>query len=139
MQQTRVILYHKQATSARLRFLRFPYNSVCAFKPLPKLSMLMDDEAAMNVAIHPAKVMQQTEQQLGLTSDELEVDGEYQACVDVAGGPVNILLAHFTTIDPPFWLAESLHADFVDLPEARDLPQVELELLRKAYELIIGG
>jgi hypothetical protein len=27
----------------------------------------------------------------------------------------------------------------IDLTEARDLLQVELELLRKAYELILGG
>jgi hypothetical protein len=139
MQQSRVILYHKQATSARTRFLRFAYNSVCAFEPLPKLAMLMDDEDASRVAVHPTVVIQEAEQQLGLPAGELEAEVEYTACVDVAGGPVNILLARFTSIDPPFELAEAMQATFVDLPAARDLGDVELQLLRKAYELILGG
>lgn len=139
MPQTRVIFYHKQSSSARTRFLRFPYHSVCAFEPLPKLAVLMDDEATSVVAIHPAHVINQAEQQLGLSAGDLEVEGEYRACVDVAAGPVNILLARFTSIDPPFALAEELQARFIDLTQARDLPQVELELLRKAYELILGG
>lgn len=101
--------------------------------------MLMDEEDAPMLAIHPAAVIQQTQQKLGLRKGELEAEGEYHACVDVAGGPVNILLARFTSIDPPFELAQALQGEFVDLPQARDLPQVELELLRKAYELIIGG
>ena len=138
MQQSRVIFFHKQATSARLRFLRFAYHSVCAFEPLPKLAMLMDEEDAAGVALHPAAIIQQAEQKLGLSCGELKAEGEYRACVDVAGGPVNILLLRFTSIDPPFALAEKIQAAFVDLPEARDLVQVELELLRKAYELLIG-
>jgi len=139
MQQSRVIFYHNQATSARLRFLRFSYDSVCAFQALPKLAMLMDDDELSSVALHPAAVLRQAQQQLGLGDAELEAEAEYRACVDVAGGPVNILLARFTSIDPPFALAEKLQARFIDLTEARDLHEVELLLLRKAYELILGG
>lgn len=139
MQKPRVILFHKQATSARTRFLRFSYNSVCAFEALPKLAMLMDDEIASTIAVHTAAVMKETEQRLGLEADSLQVETEYQACVDIAGGPLRIFLAGFSSIDPPFDLAKQHHARFIDLPEARDLPQVELELLRKAYELLLGG
>lgn len=139
MQQTRVILYHKQSTSARTRFLRFAYNSVCAFQPLPKLAVLMDEEEFPLVAVHPAAAIRAAEQQLGLAGGGLEAEGEFNMRVDIAGGPVSILLARFTSIDPPFALAATLPASFIDLTEARDLPQVELELLRKAYELILGG
>ncbi len=138
MQQTRVILYHNQATSARLRFLRFAYHSVFAFEPLPKLAMLLEDNDSA-VAVHPAAVMKKVAQQLGITTKDLEAEAEFQARVDVAGGPVTILLARFTSIDPPFAMAKNIQADFIDLTQARDLTQVELELLRKAYELILGG
>jgi len=137
-QKFRVIFFHNQATSARLRFLRFSYNSVCAFEPLPKLAVLLDDGYQPEVLIHPTNIIQQAEKQLGLSSADLQAEGEYKACVDIAGGPVTILLARFTGIDPPFALAEKLQASFVDLPGARDLAPVELQLLRKAYELIIG-
>ncbi len=138
MNPCRVILYHKQATSAWLRFLRFANHSVCAFEPLPKLSMLMDDVPEQSLVLHPAPIIRDTEQQLGLNPGDLEAEGEYQELVDVAGGPINILLARFTSIDPPFDLAERLQGRFIDLPDARDLTDTELLLLRKAYELLIG-
>ncbi len=140
MQQTRIILFHKQATSARLRFLRFSYHSVCAFEPLPKLSVLLEDhEGEHSVMPHPAPMIQQVEERFGLNKGDLEAEAQYHASVDAAGGPVTVLLAGFTGIDPPFDLARDLQARFIDLTEARDLPSVELALLRRAYELILGG
>jgi len=139
MQSTRVILYHNQSTSARLRFLRFDYDSVCAFEGLPKLAMLMDEDDSNSVLLHPANVIKQTVEQLGIDEGALEIDAEFQACVDIADGPVNVFLAHFTSIDPPFELAEKLDARFIDLTQARDLAPVELQLLRKAYEQVMGG
>ena len=138
MNPCRVILYHKQATSAWLRFLRFANHSVCAFEPLPKLSVLMDEVPERVLVLHPAPIIRDAEQQLGLNPGDLEAEGEYQEMVDVAGGPINILLARFTSIDPPFDLAERLQGRFIDLPDARDLMDTELLLLRKAYELLIG-
>jgi hypothetical protein len=139
MQATRVILYHNQATSARMRFLRFAYGSVFYSEPLPKLAVLMDDDYSSTVVVHPAAVIKQTEQELGLAQGDLEAEAEYQVNVDVAGGPASILLARFTGIDPPFEKAEAIQASFIDLTQARGLPQVELECLRKAYELVMGG
>lgn len=139
MHQARVILYHNTPASARLRFLRFPYQSICAFKPLPKLSVLMDQGLATDTLLHPAVVARQTENKLGLGQDSIQVQGEFEAFVDVAGGPICIHLAAFTSLDPPFELADKLDARFIDLNQARDLPQVELELLRKAYDIILGN
>ena len=139
MPQTRVILYHNQSTSARLRFLRFSYHSVCAFEQLPKLAMLMDEGTEGSLALHPVAVIDEAEKQLGLEAGTLEVDAEYQACVDVAGEPIHVFLARFNTIDPPFSIAEDLQATFIDLTQARDLSAVELQLLRRAYEMIMGG
>lgn len=139
MQATRVILYHNQATSARMRFLRLTYDSIFYPEPLPKLATIMDDDYSPAVAVHPAAVIKQIEQEMELAAGDLEAEAEYQVSVDIAGGPVSILLARFTGIDPPFDLAESMDAKFIDLTQARGLPQVELECLRKAYELVMGG
>lgn len=134
----RVILYHKQATSARTRFVKFADNTVFAFGPVAKLSQL--DESTMdNTAVHPAAVMQKTEALLGLDSGCLKAESEYQQKVEVPGAHIHILLANITTMDPPFEAIEKAGGCFIDLTQARGLPQVELELLRSAYELILGG
>ena len=139
MQDTRLIMFHKQATSARLRFLKLSYGGVCGFAPIPRLAQVMDKPPADKLALHPALLIKDAEEYLGLSSGDLEAVGEYQAFVDVPDGPIQIFLARFTTIDPPFVAARNNHAQFVELPQARDLGQVELELLREAYTLLIGG
>lgn len=134
----RVILYHKQATSARTRFVRFADNTVFAFGPVAKLSQLQ--EGGMdNTVVHPAAVMQKTEALLGLDSGCLKAESEFQHSVEVPGGNIHVLLANITTMDPPFEAVEQAGASFIDLTQARGLPQVELELLRHAYELVLGG
>jgi len=134
----RVILYHKQATSARTRFLRFDNRTVCAFEPLPMPAQLLE-ESCDNTVIHPAAVLHAVEQRLGLAAGTLKAEGEYRHCVAIPGGQVQIILAGITTIDPPFVQAAQAGAGFIDLTQARGLPQVELELLRHAYELVLGG
>jgi hypothetical protein len=134
----RVILYHKQATSARTRFLKFDNDSVCAFEKLPKLAQLVA-VSADDPALHPAAVLTSVEQKLGLATGDLEAEGEYRHSVEVPGGRIAVILAGITTIDPPFELADRAGATFIDLTQAKGLPQVELELLRHAYELLMGG
>lgn len=133
----RVILYHKQATSARTRFLKFSYGSVCAFEGLPKLAQLTDSNQ-LNKLLHPASILDQLVQQLGFAASQLQVEGEYLQLVDVPGETIQIMLVAITSIDPPFEWADQLDAQFIDITMARDLPQIELELLRHAYELLLG-
>lgn len=139
MPDPRLIMYHKHHTSARLRFLKLPYGGVCGFMPLPRLSQLLDEKPNSTVEVHPAAFVTDAEQRLGMLPGSLEAEGEFQAYVDVPDGTVQVFLARFTSIDPPFDVAKSQDAEFVDLPQARNLPQVELELLRKAYECVMTG
>lgn len=134
----RVILYHKQATSARTRFMRFSYGSVLAFEPIPRLAQLYEttDE---NTVLHPAAALKSVEVKLGLPDQCLVAEAGFQHCVDVPGNKISVILAGITTTDPPFDVAEQYGAVFIDLTQARDLPDVELELLRSAYELLLGG
>jgi hypothetical protein len=135
----RVILYHKQATSARTRFLKYAYNSVCAFEPIPMPAQQLEFDHASNTVNHPAAILQQVEQRLSLPAGCLKAEGEYRHSVEVPGKTIQIFLACITTIDPPFEEAEKAEAEFIDLTQARGLPGVELELLRHAYELVLGG
>ncbi len=139
----RLIVYHKQSTSARLRFLRYAGPTVCAFGALPRLASVVG-EAEMKrfdpaVVPHPAPLVGKMEKSLGLPTGSVALDSDFLARVDVPDGPLTIYLAHFTTIDPPFAAAQTHGGEFIDLTQGRDLPQPELELLRRVYSHVMGG
>ena len=134
----RVILYHKQASSARTRFLKFSHDSVCAFTGIPRLARLMEGRTT-NMVVHPSAVLREVESRLGLVGGSLKAETEYRQHVSVPGGNIQIILACIDTLDPPFEAAEQVDARFIDLTQSRGLPQIEMELLRHAYELVMGG
>jgi hypothetical protein len=131
----RLILCHKQKSSARTRFLRFA-ESVVAFAPLPASATVAAETGT--VRPHPAAPLRAAEERLALPAGSLEVVNDFLFDVDTPDGSVPVLLAAFTSIDPPFTAAEAVGGRFVAITEARGLPNVELELLRRAYEVLIG-
>jgi len=133
----RLILVHKQKTSGRLRFLRLPHGTV-AFTPLPPLSALMEHAAPSQVVAHPAVFLQAAEAQLGLPTGSLMHEPEFQATVDTPDGPVALHLASFTTTDPPFDEVAALGGKFIAITEAAGGMPVEMDLLRHAYEVLLG-
>ena len=102
----RLLLVHKQKTSARVRFLRFSHG-VTAFDPLPALSDINDDEAPQ-VVHHPNVYLRAAEQRLGLPAGSLAHEAEFEALVHTPAGPIAVYLTHINTIDPPFAEAEAL-------------------------------
>lgn len=140
MEQLRVIVYHKQATSARTRFLRGSH--LCLPDPLPALAVPLEEGeegTATTVSAHPAPLLRRVTQWLGLGDGELALEREFRERVEVPGGEIVIHLARATTIDPPFDGAAQVGCRFVSLLEAKDLAAVELELLRRAYRFVMGG
>ncbi|TXH74912.1 hypothetical protein [Thiobacillus sp.] len=133
----RLILVHKQKTSGRLRFLRLPHGTV-AFTPLPPLSDLIEDAEPPQVVHHPAVFIKAAEDRLGLPAGSLAHEPEFQATVDTPDGPVAMHLASFTTIDPPFDEAAALGGSFIAITEAMGGMPVEMDLLRHAYEVLLG-
>jgi hypothetical protein len=138
MQSCRLIIYHKHPASARTRFYKLSHGSVCASDPLPVPAQMLDEVEA-SVVCHPAKLVGEMEQALGLDAGGLEVDGDFHAWVDVARGPVEVFLARLTTIDPPLEAIAEAGGEMIDLSGGRSLAPVELELLRKAYECVMEG
>ncbi len=139
---SRTILYHKQSTSARTLFLLLD-GTVCQFGGLPALSEVLEAEdtrlAPQTVALHPGSLITQAEQRLTLPSGSLKADGEFQASVDTPQGIVPMFLARFTQMDPPREAVAVHGGRFIAITEARALPRPELELLRRAYAVIMEG
>ena len=137
----RLILFHKQDTSARVRFLRHIGGGVSLPGPLPSLCEIVDEDEApdLKVVAHPSLYLAQAERWLGLEPGALALEPEFRSWVELTGGPVPVYLGRFTSIDPPFAAAEAVGCAFITIMEGRDLRPVELELLRRAYQLVLGG
>ncbi len=137
----RLLLAHKQKTSARVRFLRFPHG-LCAFEALPVLSSVQEDAPASRVEMHPGLYLRSAEAQLGLEIGGLALEAEFSASVDTPGGLLRVRLAIFTSIDPPFEAVEKLGGKFIAITEARGelnkISPAEIELLRQAYTVLMG-
>lgn len=134
----RVILVHKQGTSARTRFLRFAAGSVLGFSPLPTLSTRAVGGAGGGVVPLGRGIVRLAAERLGLEPAMLELEAAFAETIETPDGLIHIHLARFTSIDPPFELAASLEAKFIDITEARQIPPIELQLLRRAYETVMG-
>jgi len=136
----RLVMYHKQATSARTRYLRLADGGICAFQSLPgaaELHFEPCDEGS--VLPHPAAAIAAAEHWLDLVPGSLEFQGEFRARAQTAVGELSIYLLRFTAVDPPFQAASDVGASFIAITEARGLPRAEMEILRKSYEYIMEG
>ncbi len=136
-QRLRLILYHKQSTSGRTRFLRLAAGGVCAPCGLPQGSAVT--KHGPPISDHPAAVASQVCNSMGLARSELVVETGF--CVRVTAGEETLAvhLGRFTSVDPPFDAAQRCGSRFAALTELRDMSDVELGLLRQAYEWIMGG
>lgn len=133
----RLILLHKQSTSARVRFFCMT-SGILAFAPLPPLAALRDADYSPTVQCHPTAVVREAELRLGLPEGAIEPVPEFAAWVDTPEGEVPVLLGAFTGIDPPFAAAERTSSRFIAITEARQLSEIERLLLRRAYEYVLG-
>jgi hypothetical protein len=144
-QSPHLVLYHKQHTSARLRFLRHAHGGICAAGPMPADTRIetvvgagAQVGAGASLSTHPGMLLRAAEAALGLPRGCIEADGGFRCRVVVEGNGADVHLAHFCDIDPPLDAAAAAGAEFIDLTAARGLPRVELELLRLAYEHVLG-
>lgn len=137
--QPRLLCFHKQGTSARTRFVRWPHGML-AFEPLPADARLLDEneKSALTVRQHPAAVLADAAVRLDMPADALRAETEFDAVIATPEGEVPILLVHFASLDPPFAAVEKHGGRFIAITEARDVSPQELQLLRKAYEILIG-
>lgn len=138
----RVMLYHKQSTSAMTRFFMHP-GGVVIGRALPELAAIVESGSGQpvtdNVVPHPGALAAELEQWLGLPTGSIEVNADFAELVEVPGSLLRVYLLRFTTIDPPFDAAAGVDARFEPLTRTRGLPPVQMELLRTAYAAIMEG
>jgi hypothetical protein len=135
--QPRLVLLHKHGTSGRLRFLCLS-SGIVAFRPLPEPAALRDEGYSPTLQFHPTAVIREAEIHLGLPEGAIEPVPEFHAWVDTPDGDVPVLLAAFTGIEPPFAAAERTSSRFIAITESRQLSELERQLLRRAYEHVLG-
>lgn len=133
----RLIILHKQSTSARVRFMTLG-DSVLAFAALPEPAALRAEDYSPTVQFHPTAAIRAAEKTLELTEGALEPVPEFCVWLDTPTGDQAVLLAACTSIDPPFAAAEKRGGKFIAITEARRLPTIEREILRRAYEHLLG-
>jgi hypothetical protein len=127
----RLVLFHKQSTSARTLFLRVGADVVLPGQDLKQMPSNND------VVIHPTVAMNTVLDTLGLDGDDIVLEGEFKASIEMPNGAVPVYLARFSTIDPPYQEAEKCGGRFIAITEARDIDPVQLNLLRHAYTCIM--
>ena len=139
LKTSRVILYYNGAISALTLFVQHPNESVCAPSPLPVLSsVLEDDEMPLNIAhTAPADIVSAISTAMGLPANLLQANMGYREQVDTPAGIITVYLAHFNTLDPPRQLMAEKNCTFKTLTELRNRPPAEMELLRRAYALVM--
>jgi hypothetical protein len=125
-----LIVYHKQATSARLRFVRFPQSVVAA-------SMEVEGDPAI-VSPHPGPLVTQAAGRLGLPVGELRVDPEFRSRMLVPEGSATVWLGELTATDPPFEAVDKAGGRFALLTELAGIPDTERDVMRDVYEHILG-
>ncbi|MGZ8218864.1 hypothetical protein [Methylomagnum sp.] len=141
LENLRVILYHKHSTSARTLFLRHGHGGVCMPQPLPSLATVLDEEAPppVGAAVHPASLAQALCRCLGFPPESIEIDAEFAAQVDTPGQLLPVYLARFKAMDPPREEFAGQGGRFCALTELRGGAAAEMELLRRAYQAVLGG
>ncbi|KXX63547.1 hypothetical protein [Marichromatium gracile] len=138
MSDPRLILYHQHPVSARTRFLRLGHGGICAPGPLPPGSRIIESGATPQVVVHPGALLRALERELALAQGALAITLRFpvQLAVDETTAPV--FLARFVDHDPPIAEVGAQGARFIALTQASALPPVELDLLRHAYEALLG-
>lgn len=138
-QNHRLLLYYKGDISALTLFAQHSNSSVCFPLPLPALSSALEPEEFTDskVSVHPATLVQSVNQLLQLDSDLLLAEPGFHEQIDTPDGIITVHLARFMLLDPPHKLLQSRECRLRTLPELRGRPPAEMELLRRAYVMVM--
>lgn len=134
----RILLCHKQKTSARLQFLRFPHGMMMP-APLPADVAIHPANTPAQVRFHPAAWTHHLAGLLKLPEHTLTVEPEFHAeAHSPTQPPITILLAQFNSIDAPRDIAKQAHAQWISITDTEGISAAELNILRLAYEHMVG-
>ncbi len=135
----RLLLYYKGDISALILFAQHSNGSICFPEPLPKLSSALevDEVISSKVSLHPAMLVTAINKLLQIDNDILCIEPEFSEQIDAPGGIITVHMARFMLLDPPHKLMQSRDCRMRTLPELRNRPPAEMELLRRAYTKVM--
>ncbi|NVK18810.1 MAG: hypothetical protein HWE30_08955 [Methylocystaceae bacterium] len=142
MTEPRFVFFHKQPTSARMRFMVFDNGSVLSGPSLPVLNVVeeverdYDDE---DVVAFPDNGLVLILDKIGVAKSDATMAFPDVASVDTADGFVPIHGVKFTEIDPPFDQVAEAGAKFIEMTQARQLSATDMEIIRRIYIHAMGG
>lgn len=138
LSHNRVILCHFDSYSTALLFARYG-TGVLAPSPLPEGASAMSEVTAPGARYEPAAALNALTSQYGLDAAQLGLVDDFQEWMSSAEGPIRIHLARFTTFEAPRDAIEPHGGVFKPISEMRGTAMIELNLLRRAFNLIMGG
>ena len=113
------------------------------FSSLPALSVLIDEqdnshrqEIAIKQRLDEVSAYIQSNIDDSLT--RIQINPEFIYLIDAPQQLIVVSLVRFIDIDPPFEIAKKINTDFREITFLRSVPQVELALLQKVYQAIMG-
>ncbi|MFC3608363.1 hypothetical protein [Stutzerimonas tarimensis] len=130
----RVLLCHKHPVSARLHFLVPEQGGVLLPRALPRLAVVSESEQGPVVQSHPAMALRELQGMLGVNVDLEWVDA-FHLHMETPGELVAIYLAAlpgYDLVEPP------PRTRWIQLPQSVGMPWLDREVLRRAYEVLIG-
>lgn len=134
----RVILCHFDTYSTALLFARFGQTVLAPF-PLPEAASPMPAPEAVSEQHSPGAALAAVVEHFALEGETLNMVEPYQAWMDTEQGPIRIHLARFNTFEAPRGALEPHGATFKPISELRGLSATDLQFLRQAFNLIMGG
>lgn len=135
----RVILCHFDSYSTALVFARWPDGSLLSPAPLPATATPIAETVAPLPQHAAQPLMQAAIARLGLDEAELVYVGDFEAWLDSEDGPIRVHLLRFTTFEAPAHRIEGDGGVFRPISALRGAAPAELSLLRKVFDLIMGG
>ncbi len=131
----RFVIFHLHPTSARLRYLKFDSGHVCAPKKLPVLTEVLDRyKEGAGPSVHPQTYLRPLCRQLAVAESTLSIAGEFRCWVDTPSGALPIYLAR-VQLEQPFDAPDG--CDWIELPDCLLLSNVEIEIMRRAYQWLL--
>ncbi|MBE7376554.1 hypothetical protein IN820_18795 [Pseudomonas sp. AL-54] len=130
----RVVICHKHPVSARLHFLVPQRGGVVLPQPLPALTVFAETPGQGDLLVHPASALRSLQRELGIEKT-LELVADYRVDLEVAGGILPVFLA---ALDGHDLCRAAIGTHWIELTQSIGMPWLDRELLRRAYEVLIG-
>ncbi len=138
----RFVFYHKQPTSARMRFMVFKNGSVLSGPDLPSLSVSTEverDYDSEDIVAFPLNGLGEVLECIGVPAPDARLVFPDFATIETPQGDIPVHGVQFMQIDPPFEQIEKAGARFIEMTQARQLSPMDMEMIRRIYVHAIGG